>query len=1366
MKASPLTLLKMRAPARARRWLRHGAGRCAVAAGLLAALVLGMAGQALAEEPVKGEIKVVNEANFTRLVFRLDEIVDSKVRQSGAILVIEFKKPVAIAVDRINSGAPTYISAARRDPDGKAVRIALAQKLRVNAIPAAERLYVDLLPEPWTGVLPGLPQDVVDELANRTRLAEAQLNKQRLSAKPKDTPVVRVKVAKLPTFMRYVFELPKNATVTPERADGKLLLQFDQPIKWDLADAKATLPPTVDSVEAEADFDSVAVVFALNGAPEVHSFHEDRSFVVDVGRSGDAAKPEAEAGGAEKIAAPKTVPAAGAPGAPKGEPINAPAIERPETVPAKGAQKDAPAGKDGPAIKDAPAKAPHAAAAEPAKEPSKEPVKDAMKEPAAAPAKVAAKDVVKEPAKEVIKDAAKEPAKEPMKDAAPPKAVAAASPPEPAPPATVAPSPESMPAAAAKSEPKSEAKSETPPQPEAKAPANAPVRAQTNAQSNSPAAAAASPPPAPVAQRAIAAIVNASGDNIRIEFPFATPTPAAVFRRSDTLWLVFDNAPKIDLSALTRGVHPVVRKATFMHGPDGAAIVRLRLTRPQMASAVADGPGWIVTLGDTAAQPPSALAIARNVLGQNKASIIVPFDGAKQIHTITDPDLGDRLMVVTALAPARGFLKGQDFVELRALPSTQGVVVQPIADDLSVSIEPDKVVIGRPGGLSLSAAVSGAQQQQAPGFRALTFDTQTWGFDRQTPFLARQSELIGLAAAAPVAKRRHARLNLARFYIAREMGAEAKAVLDVALADQRGGDDVTGSVLKAIANMMLDRNDEALKELSGAQLGEQQDVPVWRAIAHARLGQWAEAYAGFKAADIAVRALPVEMQRIAMRAEMRSAIEVRDFAAATRIANEFETMGLPADFEPSIAVLTGRLYESLGRKEDALVSYRAAAASRDRRSAAQGRLREIELLNQTGDMPRQEVIHELETLTTTWRGDETESGGLRLLAHLYTEDNRYRDAFHVMRTALRAHPDSDQTRRIQDEAAATFESLFLAGKGDALPPVEALGLFYDFRELTPIGRRGDEMIRRLADRLVSVDLLDQAAELLQHQVDHRLNGAARAQVATRLAVIYLMNRKPDRALAVLQKTRTGELSNELRDQRLLLEARAISDGGRHELALEVIANIKGREAIRLRSDILWAAKRWREAAEQIELMYGTRWRDFTPLTDAERTDILRAAIGYALSEEQLSLGRLREKYAAKFAEGPDRRAFDVVSTPIGAAGPDFQDIANKLAATDTLEGFLRDLRARYPEAPTPDAELAKDPAKVPAKDAPKGAATDAAKTPVAAAAVPPAAGSALPPKAPSGVPLKPDKTPTGTINSDKTPAVAFKPRLPPTFGYR
>ncbi len=531
-------------------------------------------------------------------------------------------------------------------------------------------------------------------------------------------------------------------------------------------------------------------------------------------------------------------------------------------------------------------------------------------------------------------------------------------------------------------------------------------------------------------------------------------------------------------------------------------------------------------------------------------------------------------MVVTALAPARGFLKEQNFVELRALPSTQGVVLEPIADDIAVELAEDKITVSRPGGLSLSATALG-QQQLATSFRALTFDTQLWGFDRQAKFNQRQAELITAAAMAPAIKRRQARFNLARFYMARDMSAEAKAVLDVALADERGADDVTGSVLKAVANVMLERPDDALKVLANPQIGNQLDAPVWRAVAFAQQGKWPEAHAAFKNVEAAMGALPIELQRLALRKALQASIEVRDFNGANRILNEFETIGVPPEMEASIAVLAGRLDEGLGRNEDALKNYRTAAASQDRRAAAQGRLREIVLSFATGNMPRKDVIHDLETLTTVWRGDETEAEGLKLLAHLYTEDHRYRDAFHTMRVAMMSHPNSDLTRKIQDEAAVTFDSLFLSGKGDAMPPIEALGLFYDFRELTPIGRRGDEMIRKLADRLVAVDLLGQAAELLQHQVDHRLQGAARAQVATRLAVIYLMDRKPDRALATLRASRADGLSNELRDQRLLLEARALSDNGRHDLALELIGNIEGRQATRLRADILWAGRHWR-----------------------------------------------------------------------------------------------------------------------------------------------------------------------------------------------
>ena len=746
--------------------------------------------------------------------------------------------------------------------------------------------------------------------------------------------------------------------------------------------------------------------------------------------------------------------------------------------------------------------------------------------------------------------------------------------------------------------------------------------------------------------------------------------------------------------------------------------------------------------------PTHALDIDRNMIGPNRSSVTIPFQEPHQLHRIDDADVGDQLFVVTAFAPARGFINAQDFVEFRALASTQGVVVEPLADDVNVELAPDKVVISRPGGLTLSSSLQRVLRGNA--LRPVTFDSQLWGLDQQATYTERQSVLVAAAASAPESKRLPTRLDLARFYIARDMYPEAKGVLDVALTEDRPPEEqVSANVLRAVAEVMMNRPDDALQDLAEPQ---RRRPARCAAVAGARLCAPGQMGAG-------ARPLQERRSRRSRRCrsscsasrfsdEMRAAIETGDFASAADELNDFETIGVPQEMQPAISVLIGRLAEGMGHSEDALAAYRTAADSWDRPAAAQGRLRETALRYTLGDLKRKDVITELESLTTVWRGDETEIEALKILARLYTEEGRYRDAFYVMRSAMSVHPNWDMTRRIQEEAATTFEALFLSGKGDTLPAIDALALFYDFRELTPAGRRGDEMIRRLADRLVSVDLLDQAAELLQYQVDHRLQGAARAQVATRLAVIYLMNHKADRALATLQVTRTAEVSTELRNQRLLLEARALSDIGRHDLALEVATHVDGREAIRLRSDILWTARRWRESAEQIELLYGDRWKDWQPLSDVERTDILRAAIGYALGDDALGLGRFREKYAAKMAQTPDARAFEVVSAPIGTAGTEFREIARAAASVDTLEAFLRDMQARYPDA----SAIPPKPGAAP----PATAKTPTAKSPTAAAPAA-AASAATAPEAKSPTAKTPADGSTGRTTSA---APAARPSAP------
>ncbi len=106
---------------------------------------------------------------------------------SGAIVVIEFKQPVAVAVDRINSGGTSspHISAARRTPDGMAIRIRAGAQAYRQYDPRRRAAVYRSVAGPVERHASGLPQVVVDELAQRTRVAEAQLNRQRLSAKKK-----------------------------------------------------------------------------------------------------------------------------------------------------------------------------------------------------------------------------------------------------------------------------------------------------------------------------------------------------------------------------------------------------------------------------------------------------------------------------------------------------------------------------------------------------------------------------------------------------------------------------------------------------------------------------------------------------------------------------------------------------------------------------------------------------------------------------------------------------------------------------------------------------------------------------------------------------------------------------------------------------------------------------------------------------------------------------------------------------------------------------------------------------------------------------------------------------------------------------
>ncbi|WP_423864437.1 tetratricopeptide repeat protein [Bradyrhizobium sp.] len=1231
------------------------------------AVMLTLSGACQAE-PVRGEASFAAANGYARLVLKLAQDVDTEVTAAGMIVVIHFKQPVDIPVDRLSNAVPDYVGSARRDPDGTAIRLSLARKVTINTMTAGERVFVDLLPDGWSGPPPALPLDVVRELSERARAAERALRQQRLLADAKKRAPVRVRALMQPTFVRFVIEMPDGVGVSSVLNDRKLKLVFSAALTFDLADAEVAAPPNVASIGQQIEGESSAVEIALIGDVDVHSFHDDKNYIVDVAFQ-QTEKPRALPLAPDASAAP-AAPVASAPAA--------------SEKPGKGAAASQPSGEIALPTSETFAKQANIAI-NPAAAAKKSPAPEPPKPPHSAKEMPAAEA----PALKKPTSAAAEPA--PAASEKPGKGSAASQPsPEMAPP------PSETSAKQASAEINAPAAAKVSAEPEMPKPAR-PVQempASEGMPNKSTAAASEAAPETGAGAGGAVLEARRDSDGLRLTFSFATPTPAAMFRRADAVWLVFDSKKPIDVEPIRSKGGAIIADVSRVPLDQGQAI-RIRLNRPQLPSMTGDEQGegatWKVAFADTMQSPTQPLWALRNAANPAFANVTVPIVNPGRLHRLLDPDAGDVLMVVTAPPPVRGFIKRQDFVELSLLESVHGVAIRPNSEDVTAEISVDKIVLGKPGGLTLSSADVAAER--APGAVRQLFDIDEWHKNQEGDFVTRQNALIDAAGAAQPDQRASARIDLARFLMARGMYPEARGVAALALGDIKPGPEESAALmLHAIASILMGQPEQGLKDLADPAVANNNDAQLWKALAEARQGKWVEAREKFKNAGFAVTSLPIELQRSIILDAMRASLEVGDFSGAAKRGSELEAIGIPSELKPAVSVLRGRLAEALGQEKDALDNYKFAVDSTDRAAAADAKQFEVALKQKRNEITQTDALRELETLSVIWRGDAVEAKTMQMMARIYAATGRYAESLAAVRTATRLQPNSEGSRQAQDAAVELFSQIFLSPKGEDLPPIDALGMFYENRDLTPIGRRGDEMIRRLADRLIAVDLLDQASELLQYQVEHRLEGAARAQVAARLAMVYLTNRKPERAIVALRSTRIADLSGELRQQRLLLEARAQSDVGRHSLALDIITNIPGREAIRLRSDIYWAARQWREASEQIELYYGDRWRDFQPLNPLEKGDVIRAVVGYALAEDGIGLGRFREKYGPLMSGEADRAAFETASKPSDANSAEFAQIAKLAAGVDTLDGFLREMKARFPEmssrAPLPAAAKA------------------------------------------------------------------------------
>ncbi|MDP3803087.1 hypothetical protein [Brevundimonas sp.] len=790
-----------------------------------------------------------------------------------------------------------------------------------------------------------------------------------------------------------------------------------------------------------------------------------------------------------------------------------------------------------------------------------------------------------------------------------------------------------------------------------------------------PTAPAAAPAAAPAVQT-VAVSARATPAKVSLSFAWPTPVGAAVFRRGEAVWVVFDTPARLDMPG--DGQLGPASDARWTAGADHVA-VRIAAPEGLAVSAVASGSTWTVVIGG---QPVAVESVAVDREDGGEPALVARMAGATRAVWLTDPLAGDRFAAVTALAPGKGFADRRRTVDLALLPTAQGLAVETLASDLAIRAEGDLVTVSRPGGLTLSspsAALDAASVDDGAPRRAKypALIVAEWAETGHAGFSARYRQLQDAAAQEAMAAGddprapAEARFALARFLVGSGLGYEAVGILNsiVARAPNMAGEpELRG--LRGAARASIGRMEEAQGDFASAAVASDPASALWRGYIASNQGDWVAARRAFASGAPAIDDFPTAWRARFGAAHAMAAIETGELDSARALLAYSFSQDAPAADQLAARLVQARLFELDGQSDRALAIYTAVGRAPLDAVSVPGKLGVVRLSLAKGAMKADAAAAALEALRWRWRGDATELAVIRQLGQLYLSQGLYREALTALKGAGPGLNRLEGAADIQADLGSAFRMLFLEGGADGLQPVQALGLFYDFRELTPIGADGDEMVRRLARRLVDVDLLDQAAELLKYQVDNRLEGVAKAQVATDLAAVYLMDRQPEPALQAIWGSRTTILPAALNTERRSLEARALMELGRFDHALEVLGADVSPEAREVRAEVFWKQRNWLPAAGLYEGLLGDRFGNPAALTAAEEARLIRAGVGYSLGGDSAALTRLSRNYRPFVAGARAKTALSIAlddGVRGGAAPGDFAGLA---ASADTFAGWV------------------------------------------------------------------------------------------------
>ncbi len=764
-----------------------------------------------------------------------------------------------------------------------------------------------------------------------------------------------------------------------------------------------------------------------------------------------------------------------------------------------------------------------------------------------------------------------------------------------------------------------------------------------------------------------------------LSFSWNEPTAAAVFRRGGYMWVVFDRHQQVDVNLLRRLGAGIVSHIDQL--PSRAStIVRMVVEPGYNPSVRREGLLWIVDLMRQPLKPATAIEVQPQLQSPVGPRLYLPVTEGGRSITVLDPEIGDQFFVVPVIPLGHGVFPSRSYPDVEMPATAQGVVAIPKTEKVSATSTRNGVdIVALGGGLRLSGDTARLEAMNRVGDESVlsqVYDIRGWMRGPPEDYIKNRQDLQLAVADSTGERQQRARLELARFYFAHGFAAEAIGVLRT--LEDEAPEMVNTAPFRALrggANYLMGRYGEAVEDLSHPSLAGVDEADFWRAASQAALGDPALQSSTLRQTGRVIGSypdrvkIPLALQAAEAAVDAAADLAAHNFLEAAR--SDFNTPGEQA----AIRYLEGRLDEATGAYESAIEKWEEVEAGQSRLYRAKAARDRLELLAKMERLDRPELIKGLEDLRFAWRGGPFEFTLLMRLGGLYVEEQKWPEALRTYKIAASYFPQLPTSDRAAESMRQIFDRLYLEGAADSMSPITAIALFDDFRELTPTGAKGDEMIRRLADRLVSMDLLDQAALLLDRQVKFRVQGVERARIGGRLGLVHLLNHDPESALKALLMTRAPDMPQALDRQRNQLMSRALAELDRTDEAIELLSGDESENAKLLRAEIYWRKQDWKQAAKALSELVPEPARNAS-LDTTQARRVLDWATALTLAADDAAVATLRSRYLGAMQNTTYRDAFDLITASPAEGVIDYRTVSDRIRQAENFQSFLSDYRDR------------------------------------------------------------------------------------------